>query len=95
MGTTGKNVEYLIETLINFWQLTLDVWKTGVLGIDIGRLIIAISIFVTFLILRRLFTRFVLAFMKRMALQTGSNLDDQAIEVLENPIRFVPIVMGV
>lgn len=87
-------MEYLIETFVNFWQLTLDVWKTGVLGIDIGRLVIAISIFVTFLILRRLFTRFVLAFMKRMALRTGSNLDDQAIEVLESPIRFVPIVMG-
>jgi len=29
-----------------------------------------------------------------MARQTGSSLDDQAIEVLENPIRFIPIVMG-
>ena len=87
-------MEYFIETLKNFWQLTLDVWKTGVLGIDIGRLVMAISIFVTFLILRRLFTRFVLAFMKRMALRTGSSFDDQAIEVLESPIRFIPIVMG-
>ena len=85
---------YLIETLKNFWELTLDVWKTGVLGIDIGRLLIAISIFVIFLILRRLFTRFILAFMKRMAQRTGSDLDDQAIDVLESPIRFIPIVMG-
>jgi MscS family membrane protein len=84
----------LIETLKNFWELTLDVWKTGVLGIDIGRLLIAISIFVIFLILRRLFTRFILAFMKRMAQRTGSDLDDQAIDVLESPIRFIPIVMG-
>ena len=87
-------MEYLIVTLQNFWLLTLDVWKTGVLGIDIGRLVLAIAIFATFLILRRLFTRFVLTFLKRMARQTGSNLDDQAIEVLENPIRFIPIVMG-
>jgi MscS family membrane protein len=87
-------LEYSIETLKNFWQLTLDVWKTGVLGVDIGRLIMAIAIFMTFLILRRLFTRFVLVFMKRMARQTGSNFDDHAIEVLEEPIRFIPIVMG-
>ena len=87
-------MEYSIETLKNFWQLTLDVWKTGVLGVDIGRLIMAIAIFMTFLILRRLFTRFVLVFMKRMARQTGSNFDDHAIEVLEDPIRFIPIVMG-
>jgi MscS family membrane protein len=84
----------LIDTLKNFWELTIDVWETGVLGIDIGRLLIAITIFVIFLILRRLFTRFVLAFMKRMARRTGSNLDDQAIDVLESPIRFIPIVMG-
>ena len=85
---------YSIETLKNFWQLTLDVWKTGVLGVDIGRLVMAIAIFMTFLILRRLFTRFVLVFMKRMARQTNSNFDDHAIEVLEDPIRFIPIVMG-
>jgi MscS family membrane protein len=29
-----------------------------------------------------------------MAHRTGSDLDDQAIEVLESPIRFIPIVMG-
>jgi MscS family membrane protein len=87
-------LEYSIETLKNFWQLTLDVWKTGVLGVDIGRLVMAIAIFMTFLILRRLFTRFVLVFMKRMARQTSSNFDDHAIEVLEDPIRFIPIVMG-
>jgi MscS family membrane protein len=88
-------LEYSIETLKNFWQLTLDVWKTGVLGVDIGRLIMAIAIFMTFLILRRLFTRFVLVFMKRMARQTGSKFDDHAIEVMEDPIRFIPIVMGI
>ena len=87
-------MEYSLETLKNFWQLTLDVWKTGVLGVDIGRLVMAIAIFMSFLILRRLFTRFVLVFMKRMARQTGSNFDDHAIEVLEDPIRFIPIVMG-
>ena len=87
-------MEYSIETLKNFWQLTLDVWKTGVLGVDIGRLVMAIAIFMTFLILRRLFTRFMLVFVKRMARQTSSNFDDHAIEVLEDPIRFIPIVMG-
>jgi len=87
-------LENSIETLNNFWQLTLDVWKTGVLGIDIGRLVTAVAIFSIFLVLRRLFTRFVLAFMKRMAHRTDSNFDDNAIEALENPVRFIPIVLG-
>ena len=87
-------MEFLIITLQDFWQLTLDVWKTGILGVDIGRLVIAIAIFITFLILRRLFTHFVLSFLKRLAKRTGSDFDDQAIEVLEHPIRFIPIVIG-
>ncbi len=83
-----------IQTLRNFWQLTVDVWQTGVLGIDIGRLITAVAIFAVFLIFRRLFTRFVVAAIKRIASKTGSSFDDQAIEALENPIRFIPIVVG-
>ena len=74
--------------------MTTDVWQTGFMGIDIGRLVIAVGIFVVFLIFRRLFTRFVLSFLKGLARKTGSSFDDKAIEALENPIRFIPIVLG-
>ncbi len=84
-----------IQTLQDFWELTLEVWQTGLMGIDIGRLITAIGIFAVFLIFRRLFTRFVLTFLKSLAQKTGSDFDDRAIEALENPIRFIPLVMGV
>lgn len=83
-----------IQTLKDFWQLTADVWQTGVLGIDIGRLITALAIFTVFLVFRRLFTRFVLSAIKRMARKTSSTFDDQAIKALENPIRFIPLVLG-
>ncbi len=83
-----------IQTLKNFWIMTVDVWQTGVLGIDIGRLITAVAIFTVFLVFRRLFTRFVLSAIKRVARKTGSTFDDQAIEALENPIRFIPLVLG-
>jgi MscS family membrane protein len=75
--------------------MTEEVWQTGFLGIDIGRLITALAIFIIFLVLRRLFTRFVMSTIKRMARKTGSTFDDHAIEALENPIRFIPIVLGV
>jgi len=83
-----------IQTFKHFWRLTIDVWQTGVLGIDIGRLITALAIFSLFLIFRRLFTRFVLSALKRMARKTGNTFDDHAIEALENPVRFIPIVVG-
>ena len=83
-----------VQTFKNFWEMTTDVWQTGFMGIDIGRLVIAVGIFVVFLIFRRLFTRFVLSFLKGLARKTGSSFDDKAIEALENPIRFIPIVLG-
>ena len=78
----------------DFWALTVDVWQTGISGVDLGRLITAAGIFLIFLIFRRLFTHFILSSLKNLTKKTGTNLDDNAIEALENPIRFIPIVMG-
>ncbi len=84
-----------IKTLNNFWTLIVDVWPTGLMGIDIGRLVTAVCIFAVFLILRRLFTRFVLSSLKGMARKTSTDIDDRAIDALENPIRFIPLVLGI
>ena len=84
-----------IATLKDFWNLTLDVWQTGVMGIDVGRLLTAVGIFALFLIFRRLFTRFILSFLKGLARRTGSDFDDVAIAAIENPIRFIPVVVGI
>ena len=71
----------------DFWALTVDVWQTGISGVDLGRLITAAGIFLIFLIFRRLFTHFILSSLKNF-------LFHNAIEAIENPIRFIPIVMG-
>ncbi len=84
-----------IQTLNDFWNLTVDVWQTGFMGIDIGRLVTAVGIFVVFLIFRRLFTRFVISSLKGLVRRTKSDFDDHAIDALENPIRLIPIVLGV
>lgn len=80
---------------MELWGLTLDVWRTGVFGVDVGRLLTAIGIFLVFLIFRRLFTRFVMSFLKGLARRSGNDFDDAAVEALDNPIRFIPIVVGV
>ena len=80
--------------LQDFWTLTVDVWQTGVSGFDLGRLITAAGIFLIFLIFRRLFTHFILSSLKELTKKTDTNFDDNAIKAIENPIRFIPIVMG-
>ncbi len=84
-----------MENLSQFWTLVVDVWQNGVAGVDVGRLLGAGGIFIGFLLIRRLFTRFVLAWIKMVTAKTRSPLDDAAVATLENPIRFLPVVLGV
>ena len=84
-----------MQQLEDFWALVLDVWNQGFLGIEIGRLLIALGIFLLFLIFRRLFTVIVLARFKRFASKTEGRFDDELIAALEQPVRFIPVVMGI
>jgi len=78
----------------DFIALVKDVWKHGVLGIDIGQIITAVLIFLFFLLIRRLFSRFIVNRLKALTRRTKNDLDDQLVDALENPLRFVPVVMG-
>ncbi|MEA3417542.1 MAG: hypothetical protein U9R02_15600 [Thermodesulfobacteriota bacterium] len=49
-----------MDKLKQFWFLVIDVWESGMLGINIGRFVIAVLIFFPFVLLRGLFSRFVL-----------------------------------
>ncbi|MBT4889384.1 MAG: mechanosensitive ion channel family protein [Rhodospirillales bacterium] len=84
-----------MDDLVIFWALVVDVWHNGVAGIDVGRMLVAVGILIGFLFVRKLFTRFVLAWLKSIVKKTSTQVDDYAIEALENPIRFVPVVLGI
>lgn len=84
-----------MENFAEFWLLVKDVWSNGVAGIDVGRMLGAGGIFIGFLLFRRLFTRFILSRIRSMVAKTKTSIDDVAVETLEKPIRFVPVVLGV
>ncbi|MEQ8603064.1 MAG: mechanosensitive ion channel family protein [Marivibrio sp.] len=84
-----------IDSWTEFWTLTVEVWERGVWGVDLGRILIAIGIFVLFMGLRRLFTWAVLARLERYAARTDTRVDDKAVHALQAPVRFVPVVLGV
>lgn len=78
----------------NFITLIRDVWDHGVYGVDIGKIILALLIFFFFLLVRRLFGKFFVGRLKVLSRRTKNDLDDQVIDALENPLRFVPVVIG-
>ena len=83
-----------MEGLQDFWRLVVEVWQHGFLGVDISRLLIALGVFVGFLLVRRLFTHIVIGRLKAWSARSKTRIDDRAIAALESPVRFVPLVMG-
>ncbi len=72
-----------------------QVWTDGLYGIDIGQIIVAVGIFLFFMILRNLLTRFIINRVKKLAAKTKTELDDTIIEALDAPIRFIPFLLGI
>ena len=77
------------------WQVVVDVWKTGIGGVDLGRIITAALILIGFLLIRRLFTRIVVDRIGKAARRTRTTIDDDAVKTLERPMAFIPVVIGV
>ncbi len=84
-----------MEKLKQFYFLVQDVWKNGLLGIDIGHFIVAVLIFFAFILLRRLFARFIISRIKAVTKRTKTVIDDDMLEALEKPVQFIPVVLGV
>jgi MscS family membrane protein len=83
-----------MEKLDKFWAIVIDVWNNGFMEINIGIYLLAILIFLVFILLRRLFTKFVMNRIEAVTKKTKSDIDDNAFAAIENPIRFIPVVLG-
>lgn len=85
----------MMDRLKEFWKLVHDVWGDAAFGIGLDQLLIAFAILLVFLAIRGLFSRFVIRRLARWAKKTETEVDDVAIDALDDPIRFIPVVMGV
>ena len=84
----------LMETFNSFTDLFLDVWNNGVFDINATDIIVSLVIFLLFYLLRRLIARFILNRLSRIVLRTSNQIDDAVIEVLDGPLKFLPVVLG-
>jgi MscS family membrane protein len=83
-----------MEQIKQFWLVVVDVWEKGFLGIDIGRIIIALGIFFLSLLLRQLLASIAINRLAVLAKKTRFQFDDEIVEVLRKPIAFIPIIIG-
>ena len=78
----------------NFSTLFAEVWKKGILGVDIFQILIGLGIFLIFLLFRGLISKVIIGRLKKIAKRTTNKLDDTFVQAMEGPARFFPIVIG-
>jgi MscS family membrane protein len=83
-----------MDSLTGFWDLIVQVWNTGILGVSLGRVLIALFIVLFFLLLRRLFSRVVSRWLRTLASRSKTKLDDAIIDALEPPISLLFVDFG-
>ena len=83
-----------MEAINSFKELFLDVWDEGVFGINASEIIVGIIIFLIFYVLRRLFAKFIISKLNKLVNKTSNKIDNTVVDVIEGPLKFLPIVMG-
>ena len=83
-----------MEVLKNFKDLFIDVWKEGISGVNISEIVIALIIFIFFLFLRGVFSKFVIRRLEKYVSKTTNKFDNSLVYSMEGPAKFFPIVLG-
>ena len=83
-----------MDILENFSVLFVEVWKKGLLGVDIFQILIGLGIFLIFLLFRGFISKIIINRLKKIAKKTTNKLDDTFVQAMEGPARFFPIVIG-
>jgi len=83
-----------MEAINSFSKLFSEVWNEGIFGINASEIIIGFIIFLIFYVLRRLFARFIISKLNKLVNRTSTKIDNTVVEVIEGPLKFLPIVLG-
>ncbi len=91
-ASNDKSVETTFQMI---WAQSKEVWDHGLLGVDIGSIVIALLIFFAFLLIRGIFSRYVLRKLHDFASKSTTRLDDKIVDALIPPVKFIPVIMGI
>ena len=83
-----------MDKIDQFISLFLEVWRNGISGVNISEIIIALFIFLLFLLLRGLFAKFFIKRLEKYVSKTSNRFDNSLVESLKGPLKFFRIVIG-
>ena len=70
------------------------VWNSSFFGVTVGEMALASLVLFAFILTRRFFARVVIARLKRWASLTKTDIDDQIVVVLQQPLMFLFFIIG-
>ena len=70
------------------------VWDSNFFGFTVGEMATVAIVLFIFILMRRFFARTVIARMKRLANMTETDVDDQIIKALQQPLMFLFFIIG-
>ncbi|GGE31576.1 mechanosensitive ion channel protein MscS [Marinicauda pacifica] len=85
----------VVETARNLWGEVAFVWDTSFLGLNVGDALVALLVIMIAFAVRGLFTRVLNVILKNRVEQTQTLLDDKVLAAISNPLRLIPIIVGV
>tara|TARA_Y100000590_G_C15732679_1_gene1017576 strand:+ start:568 stop:1710 length:1143 start_codon:yes stop_codon:yes gene_type:complete len=83
-----------MASINEFSNLFLDVWNRGIFGLNVSEIIVGFIIFLLFYLLRSFFARFLIGRLYKIVKRTKTSSDDVVVEVIEGPLKFLPVVIG-
>lgn len=88
-------MDQMSEYFSGFWQQVVIVWNSGVFGIDLSTIGIALLILAASYLFRDLFARFIIKRLKNLTKRTKNKIDDAIIDALDGPLHFIPLIFGI
>lgn len=83
-----------MQAITSFFKIVLEVWQQGFLGIDLGKIALAVIIFSIFFALRKKITNLILAHAERLAQKLNSETALKIINSLRAPLKMIPVILG-
>ena len=79
---------------MEFWKQVQSFLNHSFLDVGLGRVILALFVFFIIYLFRQLFSNLGIKMLRKMTKRTKTTLDDDLINVIEPPARFLFIIIG-
>ncbi|MCP4725815.1 MAG: mechanosensitive ion channel family protein, partial [bacterium] len=80
---------------MDIWQQIREFLDYSFLNVGLGRIAVAIFVFLLVYIFRQLFTKFGIGTLRKIAVRTKFTLDNKLLDVVEPPLKYFFVVVGI